>query len=855
MCEETTSEMRLGDTIEEYIFLIFKYQKFDKKVDYFHVSEDVEEEEAKTQRSGIEPEDIVTLHASTPKESGKKHHRNSGSNDVRLHLETKYEMCTVVEESNEDDLDDSPERRALSLSRKEKDSLDGSVRSNPNTKEINTAFSVSSGTNSSPIEGTKKIPLSKKPKVKLFASPDDQYDKESNDKLEQAEAEQIINEQALLFESQSPLLRPLDREIFEKQHPSHPIKEKYIDDMPGQAIKTAEDPTNDMQQMEATSKNNELILIAPAPVYIESEVASPTLSRESLQKKEENSDEIYMINQMDMSKTKEQMLHTDNWLHLEAKLVSKIDIPHTFPESHPLDKLLNAALRSSGVKLPQIPSVTENVKTQASNTKTQTQHQSLIGLGTTLSAKSSLSTKPAKTPSRTPTQPPQEINSLGVVSNSIAYTSQLYTPEDSPVRRDSVIKIEALEEGPEVSPGLQHQDSNVRILEKLESKIIKILKETKMQLEAKKNARGTTNSSVTTHRKSPIPRKEGDIIAPTASAKKRSGYLASSQDKYQQIITEASSRKSAPRRQVLGTLPKPATHNILPSGNLSFELTTGTSHEKIGYRKPKMVQILNNMESYSARGPEEKTVSKVTISTTKKTKEQTKYLSGTVKHAPITATVREVEKNNISLSFNLDFSKYINTTGTFKKVPGRTSLKEKDSDTRHKMDYLPQTRLNSRNYKNRESGAGLSPSERSVSKDSLKQSAEKYTRSYGLNELNGSGRLKNLLDKFKNVAPAVPKAHASTAVKEKLSDRRSEHRNSEGHVNPVNVTATKKQSSNIMNTSSKPNDQLLKKRENTKSREGPGKHNQPSEQNKQESSKLGMLSRMQNKLRSTLLNS
>lgn len=57
-----------------------------------------------------------------------------------------------------------------------------------------------------------------------------------------------------------------------------------------------------------------------------------------------------------------------------------------------------------------------------------------------------------------------------------------------------------------------------------------------------------------------------------------------------------------------------------------------------------------------------------------------KYVSANLLHAtPITTHVREIEKNNISLSFNLDFSKFINTGGV-SKVKGRSSLNNKRSD-------------------------------------------------------------------------------------------------------------------------------------------------------------------------------
>ena len=48
MCDENVAEMKLGDSLEEFIFLVYKFVKLGKRVDYFHISEDVEEEEAKS---------------------------------------------------------------------------------------------------------------------------------------------------------------------------------------------------------------------------------------------------------------------------------------------------------------------------------------------------------------------------------------------------------------------------------------------------------------------------------------------------------------------------------------------------------------------------------------------------------------------------------------------------------------------------------------------------------------------------------------------------------------------------------------------------------------------------------------
>lgn len=101
MCDENVAEMKLGDSLEEFIFLVYKFVKLGKRVDYFHISEDVEEEEAKSQRQSIENQDLVVLHSSATKDPNRKIRNSSRENHHGVEL--KYEMSTVVEVSYEDE--------------------------------------------------------------------------------------------------------------------------------------------------------------------------------------------------------------------------------------------------------------------------------------------------------------------------------------------------------------------------------------------------------------------------------------------------------------------------------------------------------------------------------------------------------------------------------------------------------------------------------------------------------------------------------------------------------------------------------------------------------------------------------
>lgn len=73
-------------------------------------------------------------------------------------------MCTVIEESNEDDFEDSPEKKGQSLSKKDRDINDESVKSSPVVSPMIHQSTVSSlATNNpqtNPEEIASKQPLS-----------------------------------------------------------------------------------------------------------------------------------------------------------------------------------------------------------------------------------------------------------------------------------------------------------------------------------------------------------------------------------------------------------------------------------------------------------------------------------------------------------------------------------------------------------------------------------------------------------------------------------------------------------------------------------------------------------------------
>lgn len=99
--KETPTEMKFGDLLEEFIFLVFKYQRRSKGIDYFQSCE--EEEPPREKPNGNDNEtlkDKVELY-SAPK---LVQHKT---------LEQHYEMSTVVEESNEDEGEDSPLNKKL----------------------------------------------------------------------------------------------------------------------------------------------------------------------------------------------------------------------------------------------------------------------------------------------------------------------------------------------------------------------------------------------------------------------------------------------------------------------------------------------------------------------------------------------------------------------------------------------------------------------------------------------------------------------------------------------------------------------------------------------------------------------
>lgn len=86
-------EMKFGDLLEEFIFIVFKYQRRSKGIDYFQSTDD--EFDQKTVSHHEELKDTVQLQVS-PKAFHPKI------------PEQQYEMCTVVEESMEEEGEDSP---------------------------------------------------------------------------------------------------------------------------------------------------------------------------------------------------------------------------------------------------------------------------------------------------------------------------------------------------------------------------------------------------------------------------------------------------------------------------------------------------------------------------------------------------------------------------------------------------------------------------------------------------------------------------------------------------------------------------------------------------------------------------
>lgn len=87
--------MKFGDLLEEFIFLVFKYQRKSKGIDYFQSAEDEEFTDQSAVNDNENLKDQVKLHES-PKA-------------INLKVaEQQYEMCTVVEESIEEEGEESP---------------------------------------------------------------------------------------------------------------------------------------------------------------------------------------------------------------------------------------------------------------------------------------------------------------------------------------------------------------------------------------------------------------------------------------------------------------------------------------------------------------------------------------------------------------------------------------------------------------------------------------------------------------------------------------------------------------------------------------------------------------------------
>ena len=91
-CTESSAELKLADILEEFIFCIYQYEKLDKKIDYFQIAEQED-----TSGKDAKSEDSIQLN--TPNRNINQTSVDGGG--------SKYDMCTVVEESNEEDADEN----------------------------------------------------------------------------------------------------------------------------------------------------------------------------------------------------------------------------------------------------------------------------------------------------------------------------------------------------------------------------------------------------------------------------------------------------------------------------------------------------------------------------------------------------------------------------------------------------------------------------------------------------------------------------------------------------------------------------------------------------------------------------
>ena len=92
--------MKFGDVLEEFIFLVFKYQRRTKGIDYFQSADDEEQRDSKQNNGHDNLNDDVHLQVSPKAVKAKT-------------IEQHYEMCTVVEESNEEEGEESPLNKKL----------------------------------------------------------------------------------------------------------------------------------------------------------------------------------------------------------------------------------------------------------------------------------------------------------------------------------------------------------------------------------------------------------------------------------------------------------------------------------------------------------------------------------------------------------------------------------------------------------------------------------------------------------------------------------------------------------------------------------------------------------------------
>lgn len=881
MCQESTAELKLADVLEEFVFLVFKYQKLEKKVDYFHVSEDVEEEEAKSQRGAVDTDDVVVLHNTSHKERSKKGRKNSGTQETNGHSDSKYQMSTVIEDSNEDEFEDSPVRSGRALSRKDKDSNEGedSGLSPPAAMDgfgqavAAGGLTAGMGFDVSPCsaDGTQQ-PLLRMPKIKVFATPQSTEPQPLlvNSMPDDSEKQTDIIEPEEVLSSATLFKNPL-----ENYHSPKSLEKTQAFQFPAMEESTVwkvnvpvfNDYVCQPEQLyqDPLMRLPSAVMVSSMPVSADNgDVSADILGQKSIVDSMNHDLSNYLPFKMmepeplSCSEAFNEKVSTmpDHMPAMQQQVSEGIDIVDVFNTHdqeqycHPLNNLLTAAIRSSGVKLPEVCQVkSKSSKMIGMDLPTQTSNCN----SNYTPSKELFFHKPAST--QTPKSQPAANGMIRshVTPGHVAST----TTEEVYSKTTSTLKIEVAEEGQDHE--LHHHDSNVRIIEKLESRIIKIIKETKMQIQARKIGRGglpattfTPNSSVP--RKSPLAGRGAEINPPTSANKSASGKIHTTSLERYNTTGESFSNRSAPKRHTTFG-GKPMSSTKVPTSNLSFELMSASNPNR---RPPKKqsVNVSMGQDRHRLQLPEEKTSNNIFITTSRGAKESRCASRSQTKNHNMTTQVREVAKNNISLSFNLDFSKFINNDSkSCKKVQGRSSLKEKESQSQN-IRLTPQMRLTTKTHPKRDSvgdrTASIINSDRSMSRDSAKLNLDRSaTQPTGQHDSRGNNnRIKDLLGRMRHAAGST----ASKPTVPKEIDRQTKQRGSEGTVNSMISTKKTPQpfqvSSKLMG---KQSDSILRRRGEPKSREGTASKQQSFESSHE--ARVSMLSEIQHKLRLSLMKS